>query len=96
MPEKAALLTLDEAERLAIGALAFLAGRPEALSRFLALNGIGPATLRSAAADPGFLAGVLDHFMSSETLLIEYAEDANIPPARIGSARRALGGNREE
>ena len=96
MPEKAASLTLDEAERLAIGALAFLAGRPEALSRFLALNGIGPATLRSAAADPGFLAGVLDHFLGHEALLIEYAGDAGIPPEQISAARRALGGAIEE
>jgi hypothetical protein len=91
MPEKPTLLTLDEAERLAIGGLAFLAGRPEALSRFLALNGIGPATLRTAAADPAFLAGVLDHFLGHEALLIEYASDAGISPARIGAARRALG-----
>lgn len=96
MAEKAASLTPDEAERVAIGALAFLAGRPEALSRFLALNGIGPATLRTAAADPGFLAGVLDHFMGSDALLIEYATDAGIPPAQIGAARRALGGDTEE
>ena len=90
MAEKSALLTLDEAERLAIGALAFLAERPEALSRFLALNGIGPATLRTAAADPGFLAGVLDHFMGSEPLLIEYANDGGFPAAQIGAARRIL------
>jgi hypothetical protein len=82
----------DEAETLAVAALSFLATRPEALGRFLALTGIGPAMLRRAAADPGFLAGVIDFFLGEETLLIEFAADSGIPPERIGDARRRLGG----
>ncbi len=60
-------------EMLAIDALAFLAGQPEALARFLALTGVGPHNLRTAAADPAFLAGVLDHFLSDEALLVVFA-----------------------
>ena len=59
--ERRASTGRDAAEMLAIEALAFLAGEPEELGRFLALAGIGAETLRSAAADPGFLAGVLDY-----------------------------------
>src|SRR5262245_58106192 len=49
------------AERLAIAALAFIAEEPERLGRFLALTGIGPESIRTAAHEPQFLLGVLDH-----------------------------------
>jgi hypothetical protein len=91
MIEKRGHLSKDSAEMLAIGALAFLAGRPEALSRFLALVGIGPATLRAAAADPAFLAGVLDYLLGDEPLLMDYAAEAGIEAAAIAEARQALG-----
>jgi hypothetical protein len=91
MLEKRGHLTKDSAEMLAIGALTFLAGRPEALERFLSLAGIGPAGLRAAAADPAFLAGVLDYLLGDEPLLVEYAARAAVPPADIAEARRALG-----
>ena len=58
---KRAAMTRESAELLAVQALTFLAGEPERLGRFLALTGIGPESLRTAAAEPGFLAGVLDH-----------------------------------
>jgi hypothetical protein len=91
--EKRGPLTRDEAERIAIGGLAFLADRPEALARFLSLAGIGPASLRSAAADPDFLAGVIDHFLGHDALLVEYARSAGIAPERVAGARRLLGGD---
>jgi len=50
----------EAAESLAIQALSFIAQDPERLGRFLALTGIGPAEIRSAAAEPGFLTGVLE------------------------------------
>jgi hypothetical protein len=93
--EKRGHFTSEAAESLAIDALGFLANEPEALSRFLALSGIGPSMLRSAAADPGFLAGVLDHFMGHEPLLIAFAASAGIPASRIAAARHALGGQDE-
>jgi hypothetical protein len=80
----------QEAESLAISALGFLAGEPEALARFLALSGIGPATLRRAAADPAFLAGVFDFFLGDDALLVAFATQAGVPAERIGEARRAL------
>jgi hypothetical protein len=81
----------SEADRLAIDALGFLAGRPETLERFLKLTGIGPTTLRRAAADPSFLAGVLDFLLGDERLLVDFAAEAGVDPAAIAPARRALG-----
>jgi len=96
MAERRAHLTPEAAELAAIDALSFLAGEPEALGRFLALTGIEPAMLRGAAADPMFLAGVLDYFLGDEPLLVAYASRAGIPPADIAAARRALGGFEED
>ena len=89
-PQKRLDSTLESAETLAIGALAFLAARPEALAGFLRLTGIAPAGLRNAAAEPGFLAGLLDYFLANEALLVDYAEDAGIAPEEVARARAAL------
>src|SRR5262245_47114491 len=66
------------AEQLAIQALAYLAGDPERLGRFLALTGLGPETIRAAATsrDSQFLAGVLDHIAGDDGLLTAFAEHA--------------------
>ena len=84
-------LTQEAAEGLAIQALTFIAGDGERLGRFLAITGIGPAEIRSAAAEPGFLAGVLDYIASDERLLTEFATAAKVDPADLGHARAALG-----
>src|SRR5438128_2425502 len=53
----------DEAEALAIRALAYLAGDNRCLARFLELSGLEPGSLRGAASSPHFLAAVLDHIL---------------------------------
>jgi hypothetical protein len=82
----------DAAQSLAIAALSYLAEQPERLGRFLATTGIGPERIREAAREPGFLAGVLDHFAGDEELLLAFAEHAGIGPGEVESARAALGG----
>jgi hypothetical protein len=81
----------DAAESLAVQALSFLAGEPERLARFLALTGIGPDRIRAAAAIPGFLAGVLDHVASEDTLVTAFAAEAGVKPEEVEKARRLLG-----
>jgi esterase/lipase superfamily enzyme len=80
------------AEMLAIQALTFIAQEPERFSRFLALSGIEAARLRAAANEPGFLAGVLEHMLGHESLLVAFADSAGIDPAEIARAHSALGG----
>jgi hypothetical protein len=89
-------MTRESAEMLAIQALAYLAGEPERLGRFLALSGIGPEAIRSAAHEPGFLAGILDHIAGDEALVTEFASQAGIDPVQVGKARAALAGPRWE
>jgi hypothetical protein len=79
-------------ETLAIQGLAFLASDMERLEPFLSLTGLNPDGLRAAAAEPGFLAGVLDHIAGNESLLLQFAADAGIDPAEIGRARETLRG----
>lgn len=88
-------LRREMAETMAVEALGYIAGEPETLGRFLAASGLGPATLRRAAADPHFLAGVLDFVLADETLLLAFASHAGIEPESIAKARRAFGGMEE-
>ena len=48
--------------------------------------------MRDAASEPGFLAGVLEHMLGDENLLIAFADNAAADPADIARARQALGG----
>jgi hypothetical protein len=77
---------------LAIQALAFIAEEPERLNRFLGVTGIPLAEIRAAATQPGFLAGVLEHMLGDESLLIAFAASAGIDPAGVAHAHSALGG----
>ena len=85
-------LTQEAAERLAIQALTFIAQDAERLGRFLSMTGIGPAEIRAAAREPGFLAGVLDYLASDERLLSAFAAEAGCDPAGVGKACKVLGG----
>ena len=80
----------DTAEMLAIQALAFIAEEPEQLNRFLGMSGIDADDIRAAAREPAFLAGVLEHMLGDESLLIAFAESAGIEPGEIARARGAL------
>jgi hypothetical protein len=85
----------DEAEMLAIQALTFIAQEPERLARFVDMTGIEVEQIRTAARDRGFLAGVLDHMLGDEILLIAFAAELGVDPAEIARARGVLGGQRE-
>lgn len=85
----------ETAEMLAIQALSFIAEQPDALGRFLDMSGISAAQLRAAAQQPGFLAGVLEHMLGDENLLLAFARSAGIDPAEVARAASALGGHWE-
>jgi hypothetical protein len=85
----------ETAENLAIRALGFIAGEPDRLVGFLNMTGIAAADIRAAAREPRFLAGVLEHMLGNEGLLIAFAADAGIDPAEVGSASAALGGSEQ-
>ena len=80
----------EVAEIVAVQALTFLAGDPQRLGAFLAESGIGPETLRNAAADPHFLASVLDFVMRDDTTVKAFADVSQLHPTNIAAAHQAL------
>jgi hypothetical protein len=78
------------AEIVAIQALSFIAGEPERLGAFLAETGIGPETLRTAAADPRFLSNVLDFVMRDDATVKAFADASQLHPTNIAAAHQAL------
>ena len=80
---------------LAIQVLAFIAEEPERLAGFLAVTGIAADDIRAAAREQNFLAGVLEHMLDNESLLIAFAQSAGLDPASVARARNALGGQWE-
>ena len=82
----------EAAEALAIQALTYIAGDGERLGQFLAETGMGPAEIRRAAMEPGFLVGVLDYLASNENLLTGFAKEAGFDPFDIAKARLVLSG----
>jgi hypothetical protein len=81
---------MDQAERIAVDALGFVASDATLLPRFLAISGISANEIRRAAAEPGFLAGVLDFILAHEPTLVAFCENRAIEPAAVAVARRAL------
>lgn len=83
----------QDAEVLAIDALAFLASDVERLGRFLALTGLSPENIREAARSRHFMASVLDHLAADESLLLAFAANQGIDPSRVLRARESLAGS---
>lgn len=83
-------LDRDDAEAIALRALAFLAEDPARLVRFLSLTGMGTDELRAGAGRAETLAAVLDHVLHDESLLLEFTANNAIAPAMIAPARALL------
>ncbi|MCW5750475.1 MAG: DUF3572 domain-containing protein [Alphaproteobacteria bacterium] len=84
------------AETLALRALAYIASREDVLERMLAVSGLEPAEVKARAAEPDFLAGVLDYLLGEEPLLLRFCEDEGINPSWPARARLALPHGRAE
>lgn len=82
----------EAAETLAIAALGFIAQNTELLERFIAISGIAPAAMRSAAQESGFLAGVLSFLLNHEPDLLEFCAKTGRPADSVAKAFSALPG----
>lgn len=85
---------MTPADETAIAVLAWIANEPDLLGRFFALTGTDPSTLRSSAADPGFLAGVLDFVMDHEPTLMAFCAATDTKPETVVRAHAVLAGPR--
>ncbi|MEM5500713.1 MULTISPECIES: DUF3572 domain-containing protein [Ahrensia] len=78
-------------ESIAIGALSWIASDGELMTRFLGLTGIEPDQIRDVAAEPGFLAAVLDFLLAHEPTLNRFCEDNGLEPKFVARARQRFG-----
>lgn len=83
-------LSHEEAEVIALKALGFLAGDTARLERFLALSGVSPTDIREAAASPQFLAGLLNHLLQDESLLLTFTAEQELDPRLPALAAQTL------
>lgn len=79
-------------EFIAVKAIEFFAGNPEALAGFFAHTGSGPADLKANLGNPMFLASILDYMMMDESVLLEFAKTMDLNPQDIVKARLMLPG----
>jgi Protein of unknown function (DUF3572) len=82
----------QHARALAAQALGFLAEDVERIGPFLALTGIDPAEIRQSAANPEFLAAVLQYVLEREDFRAEFAQRSGCSPEELDRARQKLAG----
>lgn len=83
-------MTKERAETVGLAALAFLAGRPDDLERFLALAGIGPDELRRRAGDRDMLRAVTEFLLTDDRLVMEFCEFQSLDPQLLHLASHIL------
>lgn len=81
---------MGEAEAIAIAALSAIAADPQQLSRFLAVTGLEPDTLRAAAGEPSFLSAVTGFLMADEPSLLAFAANEGLEPQAVAAAHGLL------
>ncbi|MCU0829907.1 MAG: DUF3572 domain-containing protein [Rhizobiaceae bacterium] len=86
------MMTADDAEMLAVQALAFIASDADQLTRFASLTGLDAGDIQTSARQPGFLAGVLAHLLQDEEALLAFAAAARIKPVTVPLAFRVIPG----
>jgi hypothetical protein len=80
----------NDAEALALSALATTLTDERRARRFLDLSGIDTDELRRRAAEPALLAGVIRFLEAHEPDLIEVAQAIGVTPEALVSAREEL------
>ena len=85
----------EQAEVLALLALAFVLADDRRAGRFRSLTGFGPARPGEAPIDISVHMGVLDFLLGDEPMLIEFCDWAGIDPAAPAAALRTISGTRD-
>ncbi len=85
-------MTSDRAETIGLNGLAFLAGRPEPLERFLAASGMDTPSLRERTQDRDVLRAVLDFVLTDDVLVADFCSEQSLDARDVHMAHRVLGG----
>ncbi|MFZ1663240.1 MAG: DUF3572 domain-containing protein [Paracoccaceae bacterium] len=82
----------DRAETIALQALGWLAGNEDLLPVFINASGVDLADLRRRAADPDFLASVLDFLLMDDAWVMGFCDASGVSYTEPVAARQALPG----
>lgn len=82
----------EQAEVIALQALAWLIADEDLAGRFLTATGCDGLALRQRAGQPEVLGSVLDFLLENEQALLDFVQSAGMPPDIVGRARRRLPG----
>jgi len=88
-------MTPDQAQTLALKALAFLANSEGALQRLMDQSGLDVGTLKDRIGEADMQASLLDFLLSDEELLTGFCGEDSTDPKDVHMARRVLGGAHE-
>lgn len=80
----------DDAQAIALSALAWTLGEDRRAERFLALTGLEAGDMRTRLTDPALLDAVLGFLELHEPDLVACAETLGIKPERLIAARARL------
>ena len=84
-------LTKEQAETIALDALAFLATQPEELERFLRNSGLDVGELRQRAAEPDVLRAVIEFLLQDDALVTGFCQERELDPRDVHLANHVLG-----
>lgn len=82
----------DTAEKIALGALGWLAADSELCGVFLGSTGASAEDLRAQASDPAFLASVLDFILMDDAWVMGFCDAQGLPYDQPMRARASLPG----
>jgi hypothetical protein len=84
--------TNQDAEALALSALAWTLADEDRAQRLIDTTGLFPADLRARIGEPGVLAAALGFLEAHEPDLVACAVDLGVKPEALVAARHVLGG----
>ena len=83
-------MSREDAEAIALAGLGVLAEDPSRIGRFFSLSGLDPSQIRELALTPAFQTAVLTHIRADESLLLTFAANLGIEPAKVAAAETLL------
>lgn len=85
-------MTGEQAETIALKALAWLAAEDELLPVFMGATGVAQSDLKERAAEPEFLVSVLDFLTMDDQWVVAFCDGSGLPYETPLRARMALPG----
>jgi len=86
------VVSIEDAETMAVRAVLHLTSDEERLEQFLSLTGLSLDEIRAQIKDPAFLGAILDYILADEHLLLGFCQTINIAPELPALARARLPG----